>query len=76
MSDDLIAQVPPALRNNACICRDCVMKFHRTTSGIAAKKILPGDFYFDGGLTVFTAEFHLRRGHCCDSGCRHCPFNK
>jgi hypothetical protein len=26
------------------------------------------------GLTVFTADFLARRGYCCDSGCRHCPF--
>jgi hypothetical protein len=21
-----------------------------------------------------TAEFHINRGHCCERGCRHCPF--
>jgi len=26
------------------------------------------------GLSVFTSEFLARRGYCCDSGCRHCPF--
>ncbi|HUQ39956.1 MAG TPA: DUF5522 domain-containing protein [Acidimicrobiales bacterium] len=26
------------------------------------------------GLFVFTAAYHLARGECCDSGCRHCPF--
>jgi hypothetical protein len=26
------------------------------------------------GLSVFTAEFLARRGYCCGSGCRHCPF--
>ncbi|KAA0256776.1 MAG: hypothetical protein EDM75_09695 [Chlorobiota bacterium] len=26
------------------------------------------------GYSVFTAFYHLRRGHCCNSGCRHCPF--
>jgi len=26
------------------------------------------------GLSVFTADFLARRGSCCDSGCRHCPF--
>jgi hypothetical protein len=25
-------------------------------------------------LTVFTADFLARRGYCCDSGCRHCPY--
>jgi cob(I)alamin adenosyltransferase len=27
------------------------------------------------GLTVFTALAHRRRGHCCGSKCRHCPYN-
>ncbi len=27
------------------------------------------------GLTVFTAHFHLSRGKCCGSKCRHCPYN-
>lgn len=26
------------------------------------------------GLFVFTAAHLLRRGTCCDSGCRHCPY--
>jgi hypothetical protein len=26
------------------------------------------------GLTVFTAGYLARRGTCCDSGCRHCPY--
>jgi hypothetical protein len=33
-----------------------------------------GDFYLEGGLMVFTAAYHLRRGYCCGNGCRHCPF--
>jgi hypothetical protein len=32
------------------------------------------DFYLENGFVVFTAEFHLRRGYCCGSGCRHCPY--
>jgi hypothetical protein len=32
------------------------------------------DFYFEGAAMVFTASYHLRRGYCCESGCRHCPF--
>jgi hypothetical protein len=34
-----------------------------------------GDFYFEDGLMVFTAAYHLKRGHCCGSTCRHCPFD-
>lgn len=33
-----------------------------------------GEFYTENGFVVFTAAFHLRRGYCCNSGCRHCPF--
>jgi len=33
------------------------------------------DFYVENGLYVYTAVFHLKRGHCCGSGCRHCPFS-
>lgn len=32
--------------------------------------------YFDPvtGLYVMTSAFHLERGSCCNSGCRHCPY--
>jgi hypothetical protein len=25
---------------------------------------------------VFTAAYLLRRGECCDHGCRECPYKK
>eukprot|EP01062_Namystynia_karyoxenos_P084259 TRINITY_DN9874_c2_g1_i1.p1 TRINITY_DN9874_c2_g1~~TRINITY_DN9874_c2_g1_i1.p1 ORF type:complete len:669 (+),score=200.27 TRINITY_DN9874_c2_g1_i1:58-2064(+) len=33
-------------------------------------------FYIDpqSGYQVMTAECHRRRGRCCGSGCRHCPY--
>lgn len=34
------------------------------------------DYYQEGATIVFTALYHLRRGYCCDSGCRHCPFGE
>jgi Family of unknown function (DUF5522) len=34
------------------------------------------DYYLDRGLMVFTARYHLRRGYCCDRGCRHCPYDE
>jgi len=27
------------------------------------------------GLWVMTTVALLERGHCCDSGCRHCPYS-
>ena len=32
------------------------------------------DYYYDGPYLVFTARYHLKRGTCCNSGCRHCPY--
>lgn len=33
------------------------------------------DYYLENGLLVFTAAFLLKRGYCCESGCRHCPYD-
>lgn len=32
------------------------------------------DYYWEDQLMVFTNRYHLRRGYCCGSGCRHCPY--
>ncbi len=32
------------------------------------------DYYIENGLVVFTSEFHLKRGKCCGSKCRNCPY--
>ncbi len=34
------------------------------------------DFYIENGFYIFTAAYHLKRGHCCGNGCRHCPYKK
>jgi hypothetical protein len=36
------------------------------------------DYYIEKGRYVFTAHYLKKRGYCCESGCRHCPygFNK
>jgi hypothetical protein len=34
----------------------------------------PAMFYYENGLMVFTEAYHLKRGTCCRSGCRHCPY--
>lgn len=33
------------------------------------------DYYYENDFIVFTEEYHLKRGYCCKSGCRHCPYN-
>lgn len=32
------------------------------------------DYYMDNGLMVFTESYHRKRGFCCKSACRHCPY--
>ena len=32
------------------------------------------DFYWEGPYMVFTEAWHLKRGYCCGSACRHCPY--
>lgn len=35
----------------------------------------PEDYEMDDeGLLVFTATYLLKRGYCCENGCRHCPY--
>jgi hypothetical protein len=34
----------------------------------------PEDFYYEGPYLVFTVAHHLKRGYCCNSNCRHCPY--
>ena len=32
------------------------------------------DGYFENGMLVYTGAYHLKRGYCCGSGCRHFPY--
>jgi hypothetical protein len=41
-------------------------KFNQLVEGI--------DFYREGDKVVFTSIYHLKRGSCCHSKCRHCPY--
>lgn len=40
----------------------------------SSTELEPEDYYFEGPYMVFTAAYHLKRGFCCGSGCRHCPY--
>ena len=46
----------------------------QTNSQGEKPKLLPSDFYMENGRKVMTEEYHERRGYCCGSGCRHCPY--
>ena len=33
------------------------------------------DFYITPeGYKCFTEKYHLKRGYCCKSNCKHCPY--
>jgi hypothetical protein len=34
------------------------------------------DYTIENGRWIFTAAYLLKRGACCGSGCRHCPYPK
>ncbi len=39
------------------------------------KGLMPEDYYLDAhGLLVYTECYLLKRGYCCRTGCRHCPY--
>tara|TARA_B100000767_G_scaffold268939_1_gene290017 strand:- start:79 stop:267 length:189 start_codon:yes stop_codon:yes gene_type:complete len=34
------------------------------------------DYYLsEEGYIVFTEVYHLKRGFCCKSACKHCPYD-
>ena len=32
------------------------------------------DFYEENGMIIMTEQYLLKRGYCCENGCRHCPY--
>ncbi|MBC8299988.1 MAG: hypothetical protein H8E55_29945 [Pelagibacterales bacterium] len=34
------------------------------------------DYYItEEGYKCYTEKYHLKRGYCCESSCRHCPYD-
>jgi len=78
---------PVANVDQDCLCPRCLAEaigqMPAKASGAADRSSQPmesslaegEDYYFEGAAMVFTAKFLLRRGYCCESGCRHCPFD-
>ncbi|MEK9619154.1 MAG: DUF5522 domain-containing protein [Flavobacteriales bacterium] len=31
-------------------------------------------YYSKDGLIIFTEKYHEKRGYCCESKCKHCPY--
>jgi hypothetical protein len=45
-------------------------------SGFSKKNQLESKDYYVSpeGFIIFTESYHLKRGYCCKSGCKHCPY--
>jgi len=53
-----------------------VYKFVAMNEQSNENKLIEGeDFYYTPeGYKCFTEKYHLKKGYCCKSGCRHCPY--
>jgi hypothetical protein len=41
-----------------------------------SKQLDPDDFYYsEQGYLIFTEKYLLKRGYCCQNGCKHCPYS-
>ncbi len=65
-----------------CLCVSCLQHFNTLTNEAKSHAFPQKDdifienihYYTENNYWVFTELFHLLRGHCCKSGCRHCPY--
>lgn len=58
-----------------CLCPHCLATAAAQPADARSPLVEGEDYYLEGAAIVFTAAYHLRRGYCCGSGCRHCPYN-
>ena len=76
--DGLPAIVPNAAGSD-CLCPACLNDevSRQQWKPKSSTELVEGeDYYREGPAIVFTARYHLRRGTCCGSGCRHCPYKE
>jgi len=63
-----------------CLCNSCLMEINQIQEHILKEStsldiMVEGlDYYYEGPYKVMTEYFHIKRGYCCGSGCRHCAY--
>src|SRR6218665_2455971 len=64
-----------------CLCNNCLREINDKVIALQGQVFpAPGTlrenehYYVENGLYVFTERYHMLRGGCCKSGCRHCPY--
>ena len=65
-----------------CLCKNCLSELNQKVK-ISKSYRFPTQkemfveglhYYREDGKWVFTELYHILRGNCCGSGCRHCVF--
>ena len=86
--DDLPRVSLVAREDQDCLCpkclREAIQKRDSAGAGVhpaietgvnSQYSLVAGeDYYLEGEAIVFTSRYHRRRGYCCESACRHCPY--
>jgi len=65
-----------------CLCNNCLQAINESVLKVKNKPFNPkisnlkeGEYYYkENGLTVLTELYHISKGSCCMSGCRHCAY--
>ncbi|HEY8413442.1 MAG TPA: ABC transporter substrate-binding protein [Pyrinomonadaceae bacterium] len=73
---ELLARlIHPSLFADEPVPREFTSAFQPVDVALLAGALEPEkDYYVEGEAFVFTRSYLLRRGYCCGSGCRHCPY--
>lgn len=63
----------PDSNNDNCLCPNCLNNQIQKSlqSGSVSDQ---NDFIFENGYLVMTKNYLLKRGYCCNHGCRNCPY--
>ena len=64
-----------------CLCKNCLAELNQKLA-LLENETFPNShnlrenfhYYMENGLWVFTENYHILRGYCCQSGCRHCAY--
>ena len=64
-----------------CLCKNCLIEINEIIESLKNEIMISSNnlkeefhYYMEGDRLVFTENYLILRGFCCQSGCRHCPY--